>query len=197
MEIVDVEQGSDEWHKVRALRASASHAQAIQANGKGLDTYITEKVCKYLSSADDVGFVNKAMEHGIEQEPVAVALYEFVTGNDCEKVGYVIHNDFIGCSPDRFVGKDGLVEVKCPSDKVYFQYLLDSKIDLKYYYQMQMQMLVCERSWCDYVVYNPNFKKQIEIARVYPDQKVVDKLNKGFDSCEILFEQYLGKTKQW
>ncbi len=195
MQIVDVEQGTPEWHELRDLRISASHAQTIQANGKGLDTYAKEKVCKYFSSGEDEGFTNKAMEHGIKQEPVAVTLYEFETGFTCHKIGYVIHSDYVGCSPDRGVNKDGLVEVKCPSDKVYFQYLLDGKIDPKYLHQMQMQMLICQRSWCDYVVYNPNFEKQLIVKRVSPDDKLFAKLHKGFETGTRLIGEYIEQAQ--
>lgn len=191
MEIINCIQGSQEWHKLRELRVSASHAQAIQANGKGLETYVQEKVCKYFSSAEEESYSNKAMEHGIEQEPVATTMYEFETGSCCYEIGYAIYSEHVGCSPDRGVGEHGLIEIKCPSDKVYFQYLLDGVIDLKYYYQMQMQMLICEKKWCDYVVYNPNFEKQLIIKRIEPDNKIFEKLLTGFETGTSLIKKYI------
>jgi putative phage-type endonuclease len=196
MQIVNVKQGSQEWHDIRALRISASHAQTIQANGKGLETYTKEKVCEYFSTAPKDGFTNRAMEHGIEQEPVAVTMYEFKTGYECFKIGYVIHNDHVGCSPDRGCCVNGLVEIKCPTDKVYFQYLLDGKIDLKYYYQMQMQMLVCGKEWCDYVVYNPNFEKELIIQRVEPDEKIYQKLLAGFETGTEMIGRHIKRYKE-
>lgn len=191
MKIINCTQGSTEWHDLRALRISASHAQAIGANGKGLNTYVTEKVCKYFSSAEEESYTNKAMAHGIEQEPVAVTMYEFETGSIAKEIGYVIHSEHVGCSPDRFIDEDGLAEVKCPSDNVYFKYILDGKIDTKYYAQMQMQMLICGKAWCDYVVYNPNFKKQLIIKRVYPDEIVFQKLIKGFETGTDLIKKQI------
>lgn len=196
MEVIDVAQGSQEWFDIRALRISASHAQTIQANGKGLETYCKEKVCEYFSTAEKENYTNKAMEHGIEQEPVAATLYEFETGFECHKIGYVVHSDHVGCSPDRGAGGHGLIEIKCPTDKVYFQYLLDGKIDLKYYYQMQMQMLICDKVWCDYVVYNPNFEKQIIIKQVEPDQKVYAKLREGFATGSELIKRFMEEYRE-
>ena len=49
MVIIDVEQKTDDWYKVRELKLTASHAQTIMANGKGLETYCKELVAEYLS----------------------------------------------------------------------------------------------------------------------------------------------------
>jgi len=189
MKIVDVEQRSPEWFELRKRRMTASHAQAISANGKGLTSYIREKMCDIYSISTTESFTNSAMEHGIEQEEVARTIYEFESGNGVIEVGFVVYNDYAGASPDGIVGNDGLVEIKCPTNKVYFNLLLDQKIDSKYLWQMQMQMLVCDRKWCDYVVYNPNFKNQIFIKRVERDEKMIDKLLVGLESGEKLIKE--------
>ena len=175
-----MEQRSQEWYELRSTRMTASHAQAIGANGKGLITYIRDKMCKLYSTNEEEKYTNKDMEYGIEQEPVARMLYEFETGNKVEKVGFVIYDDYVGCSPDGLVGDKGLIEIKCPSNKVYFDLLLDKKIDTKYFWQMQMQMLICDREWCDYVAYNPNFEQQLFTARLYRHEESIEKLKKGF-----------------
>jgi len=189
MKIVDVEQRSQEWFELRSKKMTASHAQAISANGKGLITYIREMMCEFYSFGETESYTNKFMEHGIENEEIACMVYEFEFGNKVNKVGFVIYNDYVGCSPDGMINDDGLVEIKCPSDKVYFNLLLDNKIDPKYLWQMQMQMLVCNRKWCDYVVYNPNFKQQIYIERVERDELMIDKLLKGLESGEKLIKE--------
>ncbi|MEA3430870.1 MAG: YqaJ viral recombinase family protein [Nanoarchaeota archaeon] len=190
-----IEQGSPEWHKLRATRMTASHAQAISANGKGLKTYIRDKMCKLYSTSEDVSYSNANMEYGLEQESVAVMLYEFETGNKTTKIGFEIYNDYVGASPDRLVEKDGLVEIKCPTDKVYFNLLLDKKIDSKYYAQMQMQMLVCDKDWCDYAVYNPNFKQQLFIKRVERDEDFIEKLKLGFESGTKMIKEIKEELK--
>lgn len=180
MEIINVEQGTPEWHEWRALRMTASHAQAIASGGKGLDTYILEMMAAYYSTAEKPSFSNSDMERGIELEPIAAMLYEFETGRKPEVVGFITEGDYIGVSPDRFVGDDGMMEIKCPSDKVYMKFLLDRKIDSKYMWQMQMQMQISGRKWNDYTVHNPNFEESIVITRVLPDQEKFDKLTEGY-----------------
>lgn len=176
-----MKQRSEEWFEIRKEKMTASHAQAIAANGKGLVTYIREKMCSLYSASDDVNYTNSSMKNGVEQESVAKMLYEFETGNKVVDIGFVVYDDYVGCSPDGYV-KDGLIEIKCPTNKVYFDLLLDKKIDSKYEWQMQMQMLVCDKLWCDYVVYNPNFKQQLFIKRVFKDEEKIKKLMIGFES---------------
>ncbi len=180
MRTVNCEQLSDEWFELRGQRMTASHAQAIAANSKGLDTYVTQLMQEFYSNGGPVRYQSKPMERGIELEPSARFAYEMETGLEVEQVGFVIHDEHSGCSPDGLVGTDGCVEIKCLEDKAYFQYLMDGKIDTKYEWQMQCQMLMCERKWCDFVLYNPNFKKSLIITRVCIDIVKSEKLEQGF-----------------
>lgn len=180
MKTHNCEQRSDEWFEVKRFSMGASHAQAIASCGKGLESYILEMMSEAYSTAPKDNYTNAHIERGNELEAQARAIYELETNSKVVQVGFVSIDDYVGCSPDGLVGDDGLIEIKCPSDKVYFQYLLDCKIDTGYYWQMQMQMLVCERKWVDYVVYNPNFEKSIVIKRVFPDTESFEKLKKGF-----------------
>ena len=193
--IVDVIQGSPEWNKLREKRMTASHGQAIGANAKGLITYIREKMCALYSTGEKISYTNANMEYGIEQESVAVMLYEFETDNKVQKIGFFILNDYIGCSPDGLIGKEGLIEIKCPTDKVYFNLLLDEKIDSGYVWQMQMQLYVTGRMWCDYVVYNPNFDQQLFITRIVRNEEMINKIKAGIESGKILIEEINYKIK--
>ena len=110
--IVDVKQGSPEWFALRETRMTASHAQAIAANGKGLTAYIRDKMCQYFSTAEAVNYTNAAMQNGVDGEEVAAMLYEFETGEKTYRIGFFVWDEFIGASPDRGVGEDGLIEIK-------------------------------------------------------------------------------------
>ncbi len=189
MDIFNFEQYSSEWWAIRQKKMTGSHAQAISANGAGLNTYITEIMTEYYSSCRPERYTNKDMERGLELEPEAATRYAAETLSVVDTVGFVVYSDFIGVSPDRFVSDDGLAEIKCPNDKTYFKLLLDFKIEKKYLWQMQMQMLCCDRAWCDYVVYNPNFDEDILIERVYPDEDMVGKLQVGFESGENMIKE--------
>jgi putative phage-type endonuclease len=196
MKIHNIEQRTEEWFAIKKGKLGASHAQAIATAGKGLETYIIELMAEYYSIAPKESYTNEHMERGNELEAQARAIYELETGNEVEEVGFIELDEYVGCSPDGMVGEDGLIEIKCPSDKVYLQYLLDDKIDSGYMWQMQMQMLICDRKWCDYVCYNPNFEKSIVIARVKLDGESIDKLSKGFDIAVQRIEEIKTKMRE-
>lgn len=189
-------QYSPEWWNIHAGKMGASHAQAIAANGAGLKSYIRDEIMGPLySKAERQSYTSKAMERGLDLEPSAAMVYEFRTDIELKEVGFVEYNDFVGVSPDRFAGGDGLVEIKCPEDKAYFNLLLDEKIDSKYEWQIQMQLLVCDKSWCDYVVYNPSYEQNLFIKRVLPDKEKFDKLLKGFESGIKMMEEIKKKME--
>lgn len=197
MQIVNnIEQQSSEWFALRELKMTASHAQAIGSNGKGLITYIKNLLCDYYSSAEKVRISNKDTERGNELEALARFSYEAINKVQVEQVAFVLHNAYVGCSPDGLVGKDGLIEIKCPNDINYFELLLDFKIKPEYMWQMQMQMQITGCKWCDYVCYNPNFKKDILIQRVYADDDKHSKLQEGYKAGEKLITDYINIVKE-
>lgn len=178
----DLEQLSDEWWAVRARKMTASntHAQCIAACGKGLNSYIKEIMCEVYSSNPKDVFSNVHTKRGNELEDSAGMVYAFENDVEIRKVGFVEMNDFVGVSPDLFVNDNGMAEIKCPADKGYFAMFLGEKPDTKYVWQCMMQILVCEKEWCDLVFYNPGFNQSTVTHRILPDEKKFDKLRKGF-----------------
>ena len=173
----DIDQNTQEWFDIRDLKFTASNASTILAEGAGLKTLIKEMLAEHYSSGNfeeySNKYTNKDMDRGHEFEDKARMTYEFETGNTVEQVGFVELNKYVGCSPDGLVNDDGLIEIKNHSDKVYLELLLTDKIDKKYYNQMQMQMYVTGRKWCDYFGFNPNFTdKPFYLKRIFPDTDV-------------------------
>lgn len=172
-------QGSDEWHGLRRGKLTASRAQAIGNNKDGLKSLVDEKIREIKTGITAAVPYTYHMARGSALEASARAVYERTTGETVSEIGFVQCHEYIGCSPDGFVGKEGLVEIKCPQDSVYEKYLSDRKINSTYYWQMQMQILVCGRLWCDYVVFNPNYSSHIIIQRVFPNDQKRQRLETG------------------
>ena len=193
MKLVNIEQGSQEWFEVRKLKMTASHASAIATAGVGLNTYIIDMIAEYYSYAEKEEISNINIDRGNELEAQARCAYEFETGNEVSQIGFIIYNDYVGVSPDGLVGDDGLMEIKCPSDKEHMRFVLTNKIQPKYIAQMQMQMLVSGRKWCDFVSYSENFDKSIHIIRVEADEDMFEKIDEGLKKGEGLIKQYLDK----
>jgi putative phage-type endonuclease len=179
-----MEQRSPEWYEMRKLKLTASDASTILAMGKGLETLIGEKLAEYYSSGNyeeyTDSFTNKHIQRGVEFEEKAKSIYELETGLTVKNVGLVVFNEHIACSPDGLVGDDGLIEIKNHSDKVFLNLLETGKIDKKYYNQIQMQLYVTGRQWCDYFGFNPNFEPCYFKLRIYPDADVFERFNEAF-----------------
>ena len=189
MKICNLPQYSPEWWSVRGKRMTASKAQAIGNCGKGLESYIDEKMAEYYSSAERKHFTNKETERGLLLEPVADTVFQLDYGIETRTVGFVIYNDFVGCSPDRFIDADGLTEIKCPNDKTFWILKKTGKVDSGYIWQMNMQMLVCDKKYCKFIAYNPNYTDYFFIKEFAPDPKKVEKLKKGFEIGEKLIRE--------
>jgi putative phage-type endonuclease len=197
MEVYNFEQKSKEWFDIRKGKMTASHAQAIGNNGKGLETYILEMMAEFYSSGEKEIYTNADMERGIELEEQARAIYEIETSNKVEQVGFCKYDEFSGCSPDGLIGEDGGIEIKCQKDNTHFKMILngEKEIDSKYLWQIQMNLLITDRKWWDYVSYNPNFSKSLIIFRIEPDEemqkKILDGIKKGKNKIKEINETLL------
>ena len=189
MKIYNFEQRTEDWYNIRKGKMTASNAETIIANGKGLETYIYNLMAEYYSSAEKENYINADMQRGIDLEPEARLEFEFYTDLDVQEVGFIEYNDFIGVSPDGLIGDDGLIEIKCPNDSIYFKLLLSNKIKPEYIAQMQMQMYVTDRQYCYFVSYNPNFEKSLYIKKINRDEEMIDKLKKGLERGTELIKE--------
>jgi len=177
----DIEQGSPEWKQSRIGKATASRISDIVAKTKsGYSTsranYMAQLVVERMTNQVAESYSNAAMEWGIENEEFARAAYEAKTGNMVDQVGAIDHPRIAlsAASPDGLVGDDGCLEIKCPNTATHIETLLGDEPAKKYYDQMQWQMVCANRSWCDFVSFDPRmpahlqlFVKRIERNDIY------------------------------
>lgn len=196
-----VQQKSPEWNELRIKHPlTASEAQAIGNQGKGLETLCRNKLAEKYSSAEKDGYTNNNIDRGVELEPQAREIYELETGNKVEVVGFVTDDEISplgGASPDSLVNEDGLLEIKCLMDRKHFDCIIEGvEVEPAYQWQMQMQMLFTGRKWCDYALYNPNYKKPLLIKRVYADPVMQEKIRVGLKIGEKIINEIENKI-QW
>ena len=116
-------------------------------------------------------FKNDAMTHGLETEAEAISYYMKQTGNVVTEAGFIESiKGLYGGTPDGFVNDDGIIQVKCPYnyDKHIHYGLVDSVEFFKakyreYYWQCMSDMLVTERSYCDFVSYCPDMPEGLKM----------------------------------
>lgn len=175
MILLDCRHNSPEWRQVRAGIPTASRFDSILTPvklqpSKASDAYLHHLIAEWLlGHAIEEGSGSMWTERGLELEGEAVAYYEFERSRDTTEAGFVLRDDRrVGCSPDRLVGEDGGLEIKCPSAATHVGYLLDSSsLVAEYRGQVQGSLYVTGRAWWDLLSYCPGLPSVL--VRVEPD----------------------------
>jgi len=186
MIIHDCEQGTDEWHQLRAGIPTASEFSKLVTSqckeSKSIDDYaIVLAAEKYAGKMVDGFSGNKYTERGHELEQEAIDYYSMVKGVAVDKVGFIT-NDLktYGCSPDGLVSENGSIEIKCKIAKEHIKALMrwdkNQTIPPEYFAQPQGVMFVSERDYCDLVFYHPDLPSLI--VRQTPNDKFINTLKK-------------------
>jgi putative phage-type endonuclease len=182
MKVVTAEQRTPEWYEERmGIPTASSFDKIITSKGEisaSRTKYLYKLVAEKLSGTVETSYINDAMQHGIDTEAEARKVYELVTLNDVEQVGFCLSDcERYGASPDGLVGEDGLLEIKCPKAETHIEYLLNGKLPTAYFQQVQGQLLVTGRKWCDFMSYVLNLKPFI--IRVGRDEEFIKKLEQA------------------
>jgi putative phage-type endonuclease len=180
MLVHNVEQNTDEWLNLRlGIPTASEFSKLVTGTGKKstqVTTYIDQLVAEIMLGRPCSNFTgNEHTERGHELEPHAVEYYELLNDVKTEQVGFVTDNQIThGCSPDRLVGDKGMLEIKCPADHTHVGYLLKDKVPTTYIPQVQGQMFVADREWCDWMSYHPELPSLI--IRVERDEEYIKSL---------------------
>ena len=181
----DIEQGTEEWHALRAGRPTASEfSKLVTGTGKAstqLSDYAATLAAElYAGKPLERWEGNSATERGHEIEPLARANYEFQREVEIVQVGFVT-NHGAGASPDGLVGAVGLVEIKSQQAKGHVQtlayYRKNGRVPPSYLPQVQGQLLICDREWNDLMFYHPDLPGLT--VRIERDEAYIRELLKG------------------
>lgn len=141
------------------------------------------------------------MKYGIESEPQAIKKYEEQTNGKVCQTGLWVNPKFpfLACSSDGLVNDNGLVEIK--SLKVFknnnIEDITSEKVMLPketmkrqcftiehgkcvlrkkhaYYYQVQMQLLVTERDFCDFILYTE--EGEVSVERIFRNESLINEI---------------------
>ncbi len=164
---------SEEWKKQRKFRITASVGHKIlhmtRRTASNKDNYIVK-----IIAGQSTFWGNEATAYGCENEHVARNLYISLSGHRQTKVnaaGLFISEDypFLGATPDGIItcaccDESGVLEIKCPFSK---RHLPPGELEIldRHYAQIQMQMAVTQKTYCDFVVYT-GIKPYIHVKRV-------------------------------
>lgn len=188
-------QRTAEWFAERAGCCTASRAADVLARIKTGEAatrrkYRIQLCTERLTGVPVQGYQNAAMLWGTETEPEARMAFEAERGAFVEEVGFCRHPEIVYCgaSPDGTIGDEGLLEIKCPESTTHLEWMSQERVPPEHIPQIQFQLWVTGRKWCDFVSYDPRFPEHLRlyVVRVERDLKFIENLSA--EVCNFLAE---------
>lgn len=176
----DIDQKTDEWFKVKAGKCSSSE-KGLMAAKRGFETYLIQKEAELHLAVFEDGYKSKAMNDGVELEPIARDIFAEKYLVDIIEVGFVERTDLnAGWSPDGLIMENdkvvSAVEIKCRETVGHYRVIKEG-LDEATINQMQFAMALTDIPYMYYIGYNPNFNedKQLIVLKV-KRKEVVSKM---------------------
>lgn len=155
---IQVEQGTEEWFKLRQGIPTASRfsefitkANWTYSESDTAKTYLYEMVCERIlgRKMDRDKYDSPWMKHGRKYESQAAFDLE-MTHKLILLPGGFFKNGRAGCSPDRTVlGQEEIVEIKCPAPWTHARYMAEG-LGEAYEIQVQAQLWITEAKVCHF-----------------------------------------------
>ena len=154
----DHEQMSPAWYSARLGLLTASRMRAAVGTGKGRQDLIDKLIAEVITGQPDTIPTTKAMQDGIDREPLARADFEFITDLDVREVGLATNDDLpgLGASLDGLIDSTTGLEIKCPKPSTLVRYHRVGKLPVEYACQIMGQMLVCELNTVHFFAWHPD-----------------------------------------
>lgn len=185
LEIINCVQGSPEWAQARLGIPTASEFASILARGRGgaesrtRQSYLYKLAGERLTGEVMESVTTIHMERGKLMEEEARSAYSFVSGRDCERVGF-LRRGRAGASPDALIGQDGLLEIKTKLPHLLIETLLKGEFPAEHKAQCQGQLWIAEREWIDLAVYWPGLP--LFISRAARDEAYIRELAEAVEA---------------
>ncbi len=200
LQIIECEQGSDEWFQARAGVVTASEFSTVLAKGRGGAPSETRKKLLATKAAEIItgqpvpGWKgNEHTERGKAMEGDVRNLYEATSDLPVTQVGF-LRRGRIGASPDSLVGDDGLLEIKTALPHIQIERLEANRLPPEHVAQVQGQLLVSGRHWCDFRSYWPGLPELR--VRVYRDLAYLSSLNTELQLFIHELDQLVAKIRR-
>jgi len=194
----DVAQYSEEHDRLRlGIPTSSNFHKIITPQGKPSKQW-REYACVLIAERilhTKLEFYNSpAMERGLIVEAEAADWYEFDRDVSAERVGFITDDmHTMGCSPDRLVGDDGLLEIKAPLPHTQVEYWISGEISQRFRPQLQGQLYISQRSWVDILCWHDVLPKLV--VRVEPDEKFIAVLDRELQIFNYFIERVMEKIR--
>jgi putative phage-type endonuclease len=199
-------QGSAEWLALRAGKFTGSRfadLMAVTKSGPSASraNLLVTLALERLTGQPEETYCNDAMRRGTELEPLARGAYEAHTGALVEQVAFIVHDKhaFCGVSPDGLLDADGMLEIKAPASQAkHLAALRNGAHAQEYRWQVQGQLWVAGRAWCDVASFDPRFPEglQLAITRVERDEVAIKALEQACIVANAEVDQIVSELQQ-
>ena len=131
------------------------------ASACGLNPYCSRQQLWRLKTGREVFEGNERTQHGNDNEHLAIAKYEAITGSLVSPGMFCTDPRYpnFGATPDGYIDDERLLEVKCPVSGLY------KEIPVYYLAQMVGQMEISDVGVCDFLAWTPEESKLWEVSR--------------------------------
>lgn len=190
-----VEQGTEEWYRLRMGRFTASNISALLATkgDKGRQNEIKRVAFELLYDVRPDGFESPWMGRGKDLEVEARDAYQATTFTVVDTCGFFTYGDSMGASPDGLIGDDGTVEIKCVKYNTFIDYVIADRVPPEYVPQIQTQLLCTDRQWCDFIAYHPGVP--LFIKRIERDEEMIQSIIVAVDVAMASAQELITKIK--
>jgi hypothetical protein len=184
IQVIECEQGTEEWCAARLGIPTASKFATVMAKGKEggasktRSEYMRKLAGELLTGEQMDCFTSHHTERGKVMEDEARTLYAFMRDCEPQTIGF-IRNGQKGCSPDSLIGKDGGLEIKTALPHIQVERLLAGTCPSEHRAQVQGNIWIAEREWWDFVSYWPRLP--LLVVREYRNEEYIAKLASAVD----------------
>lgn len=166
-------QRTEEWHADRCGHVTASRLSDVLAVGKtgkplkSRDDYLMQLVTERLTGQQESGLNSYALQWGKDAEPFARAEFEAETGLIVREAPFIKHQtiNWVGCSPDGFVGAKAGYESKCPKNSSVHLATIRDGMPAEHKPQVQGCMWVTGREEWHFVSFDPRMPPHLRLHR--------------------------------
>jgi hypothetical protein len=188
--------------RIGCLTASnMRRALSILKSGKpseDRESYKRELVAERLVGFAMDHYVTPAMQHGIDNEPVAKQEYTWATGNLIEPMPSVPHPviPFLLATPDGRIEADVGIEIKCPTSAKFVAWKLAGVVPEEHKPQMLAQCLCAGFAAVEFIAYDPRMPEgqRLFVRRFTPTADELAAVEAGaiafLQEVDEMFEQF-------
>ena len=183
---------------------------AERLTGESVRHVVTDAMLWGMEHEDEavdyfVHVVTDAMLWGMEREDEAVDYFVARYSRTVRRSRFYEHPTIenFGATPDREIGHDGLIEVKCPTTTRYLEWVIAGVVPEEHKPQMCAQLLCTGKKWVGFMAYDPRIRdenKRLFMRKYEPTQDELERVEiaavKFLNDLDEMFDRFVTTPAQ-